>query len=120
MLSPIFLLVSNCCLVLLSPQMGLGMCVRVCACVRVCVRVCVCGGEGMSVYLHRREVLPCISDLHMRKHKYYKYYKRHGDIVHIPCLSSVSSSIFFFFFVSKIESHFRDCMEEASGQMEMS
>lgn len=99
------------------------MCVRACVCVCVCACVRVCGGEGMSVYLHRREVLPCISDLHMRKHKYYKYYKRHGDIVHIPCLSSVSSSIFFFFkifFVSKIESHFRDCMEEASGQMEMS
>lgn len=63
--------------------------------------------RAMSEYLHQGEVLPFISDLHIGKQKYYKYYKRHG-------ICTSFSSIFFLF------NHIFAMYEEASCQPEMS
>lgn len=71
-----------------------------------------------KVCFHRGEkFFPYMSDLHMRKHKYYKFYKKQGR-----CTFLIFLPPFFFFSFKEvifIESHFCGFMEEDGGQVEM-
>ena len=92
--------VLNCCLVLLHPQMSLGMCKDVCVC--VCVCVCVVSSWGWSP-------LPTFQISIWETKVLVSTIKRHGRcaFLHFPPN--------FFFKSNLIESHLCGCMEEADG-----
>lgn len=78
-LSPLSVIVLNCCFVILPPQMGLGGCVF-----------------GKACFSQGEKFFPYMSDLHMRKHKYYKFYKKQGRCTFLAFFLFL---FFFFFFL---------------------
>lgn len=68
---------------------------------------------GKACFRQGEKFFPYMSDLHMRKHKYYKYYKKQGRCTFL---------IFFLFFFKNLFSsnHISVVfMEEDGGQVEM-
>lgn len=59
---------------------------------------------GKACFRQGEKFFPCMSDLHMRKHKYYKFYKKQGRCTFLAFFLFLF--FFSFFFIIFIESQF--------------
>lgn len=69
---------------------------------------------GKACFRQGEKFFPYMSDLHMRKHKYYKFYKKQGR-----CTFLAFFLFLFFFLLFSLNHIFVVFMEEDGGQVEM-